>query len=83
MSVDEQEALCSGVGIGIIPVSSAALAKALCGAGLMAWLQDDFGEARSQLEESVALWRRLGDERGLAQSLRVFSHACWAARTLR
>ena len=52
-----------------------ARAKALCGAGLMAWLQDDHGVARSHLEESVALWWQLGDKRGLAQSLRILSHA--------
>ena len=50
---------------------TAARAKALYGAGGLAWVQGDYGSARSLVEESVALWQRLGDTRGLAYSLTI------------
>jgi predicted ATPase/DNA-binding CsgD family transcriptional regulator len=53
---------------------SAARAKVLCGAGLLGWIQGDRAAARSRLEESVALWRELKDEEGLAQALRILGH---------
>jgi predicted ATPase/DNA-binding CsgD family transcriptional regulator len=56
------------------PAPRAARAKALCGAGLLDWLQGDQTTARSRLEESVALWRELEDEQGLAQALRILAH---------
>ncbi len=52
---------------------SAARAKALSGGGFLAWMQGDQATARSQLEESVALWREVGDKQGLAQALRFLS----------
>src|SRR5215203_460020 len=55
------------------PGPAAARAKALSGAGFLAWMQGDQGQARSQLEESVALWRAVGDKQGLAQALRFLS----------
>ena len=55
------------------PARSAVRAKALTGAGTMAWEQGDRVAARSRLEESVALWRELGDERGLALALQLLS----------
>jgi len=45
---------------------SAAFARALFGAGVLAQVQGDVAAARSRLEESAALWRKLGDQRGLA-----------------
>lgn len=36
-------------------------------------MQGDQDTARSQLEESVALWREVGDKQGLAQALRFLS----------
>jgi predicted ATPase/DNA-binding SARP family transcriptional activator len=36
-------------------------ASALYGAGLLAWFQFDFQEARPLLEQSVAMWQGLGD----------------------
>ncbi len=50
-----------------------ARAKALTGAGTMAWEQGDRAAARSQLEESVSLWRELEDEQGLALALQLLS----------
>lgn len=44
-------------------------AKALCAAGELAWYQADDAEARTLLEESVALYRQLGDEHGLIRPL--------------
>jgi len=52
---------------------TAARAKALSGGGFLAWMQGDQDTARSQLEESVALWREVGDKQGLAQALRFLS----------
>jgi predicted ATPase/DNA-binding CsgD family transcriptional regulator len=55
------------------PRRTAARAKALSGGGFLAWMQGDQTTARSQLEESVALWREVGDKQGLAQALRFLS----------
>jgi predicted ATPase/DNA-binding CsgD family transcriptional regulator len=55
------------------PERTAARAKALSGRGFLAWMQGDQAAARSRLEESVALWRELGDKQGLAQALRFLS----------
>ncbi len=51
-----------------------AVAKALVGAGHLAWLQGDYVVARRQLEESVDLWRGLGDTHGLAFALHILGH---------
>jgi predicted ATPase/DNA-binding CsgD family transcriptional regulator len=55
------------------PRHGAAKAKVLSGRGFLAWMQGDQQTARSQLEESVALWREVGDRQGLAQALRFLS----------
>jgi non-specific serine/threonine protein kinase len=55
------------------PARTEARAKTLSGGGFLAWMQGDQETARSRLEESVALWRELGDEQGLAQALRFLS----------
>src|SRR6185436_4308891 len=44
------------------------LAKALNGAGNLAWLQGDFDAARALHTESLALRRELGDKSGIAGS---------------
>lgn len=49
---------------------TAARAKALWGAGLMAMNQGNYQFARGMLEESEAIWRALGDRLGLAITLR-------------
>jgi predicted ATPase/DNA-binding NarL/FixJ family response regulator len=49
---------------------TAVRAKALWGAGLMAMILGDFPRARAELEESVALWRSIGNRHGLAVALR-------------
>jgi predicted ATPase/DNA-binding SARP family transcriptional activator len=46
-------------------------AKALTGAGVLAFLQCEYGLATAQLEEGLALWRDLGDERGVASALQI------------
>jgi predicted ATPase len=48
-----------------------ARAKALYGAGGLAFLQGAFDVARPLIEESVAIWRELGDQRGLGFALIV------------
>jgi predicted ATPase/DNA-binding XRE family transcriptional regulator len=47
---------------------TATRAKALWSAGGVAWIQGDY-EARPLLEESVEIWREVGDKRGLAYSV--------------
>lgn len=48
----------------------AARAKALWCAGALAWIQGNYANAKSQLNESTVLWRSLSDNYGLAISLR-------------
>src|SRR5919107_1411782 len=55
------------------PRRTAARAKALSSGGFLNWMQGDQTTARSQLEESVTLWRGVGDKQGLAQALRFLS----------
>jgi predicted ATPase/DNA-binding SARP family transcriptional activator len=55
------------------PARTAARAKALSGGGFLAWMQGDHAVARSQLEESVTIWREVGDKQGLTQALRFLS----------
>jgi predicted ATPase/transcriptional regulator with XRE-family HTH domain/Tfp pilus assembly protein PilF len=45
--------------------------KALTAAGILAREQGDFGHARTMLEESLAIRRRSGDQRGAAQALNI------------
>ncbi len=51
------------------PLPEATRAKVLLGEGTLAWLQGDFAQAVGPLEESVALWRAIGDQRGLGAAL--------------
>ncbi|MBC8134285.1 MAG: hypothetical protein H8F28_00155 [Fibrella sp.] len=44
--------------------TSAGHAKALFGAGILAWIQDDYRKARQLLERSLLLWRELADDEG-------------------
>ena len=48
---------------------TAVTARALFAAGFMSFLQGAYGAARSLLEESIAIWREVGDKQGLAYSL--------------
>jgi len=49
--------------------TSAARAKALYGAGLLAWQQGDYPAARSLYEQSLAIHRQLGNQKGIANAL--------------
>ncbi|MSP12497.1 MAG: adenylate/guanylate cyclase domain-containing protein, partial [Chloroflexi bacterium] len=57
-----EEILAQTAGLG----RTAARAKALCAAS---WFQDDSTAKRSRYEESIAIWREVGDQRGLALAL--------------
>ena len=46
-----------------------ARAEALNAAGILTYYQGDYTAARSLHEESLAIWRELGDRRGMARSL--------------
>jgi len=50
-------------------LSSAVRAKALNGAGVLAHYQGDYRQAKVLCEESLALFRELGDKRGMVASL--------------
>ena len=56
-------------------VRSSVRAKALMGAGTLATLQGDLGQAEALCGESLALYRELGDTRGMAFSLSSLGHA--------
>jgi tetratricopeptide (TPR) repeat protein len=49
-------------------------AQALYGAGALALSQGDCAQARAVIEESLALWRELGDRQGIATTLRAVGH---------
>jgi non-specific serine/threonine protein kinase len=51
--------------------SPAARATALHACGELAWLSGQYAAARTRLEESAALFRGLGDQRGLAYTLQA------------
>ncbi len=50
-------------------VPSSLRARALTGAGVLAWRQGDLAQARALHEESLGIWRRLGDQRGIISAL--------------
>jgi len=56
-------------------VRSSVRAKALIGAGELAILQDDIGQAEALCGEGLALYRELGDRRGSATSLSSLGYA--------
>lgn len=51
------------------PPSTEAQANALFGAGTLATFQGDFAVAQADLEQSISLWRTLGDTLGEARTL--------------
>jgi predicted ATPase/DNA-binding CsgD family transcriptional regulator len=53
----------------VAEVNSAVRAKALLGAGTLARFQGDFARARALSDQSVALYRALGDKEGLLNAL--------------
>jgi predicted ATPase/class 3 adenylate cyclase len=69
------EALMRANGLG----RTAARANALFGAGTLASVQGDLVTTRSRVEESVAIWREVGDKRGLALSLSYDRGLGWIA----
>jgi tetratricopeptide (TPR) repeat protein len=50
-----------------------ARARALTALGELAWLQGDYTTARQAAEESVALWRVIGEQEGLAIALHTWA----------
>jgi tetratricopeptide (TPR) repeat protein len=65
-----------------------ARAQALYGAGILAWYQSDYARATELYEESLALFRELGDKRGIACALEMIGlvasdeeHLTWAITT--
>ncbi|MEO8345372.1 MAG: tetratricopeptide repeat protein [Betaproteobacteria bacterium] len=50
-------------------VRDAARAMALNGAGVLAWQQADSSEAHTLFQESLAIWRELGNRRGISDAL--------------
>jgi predicted ATPase/DNA-binding CsgD family transcriptional regulator len=56
-------------------VRSSVQAKALTGAGALATMQGDFGQAEVLCGEGLALYRELGDHRGIANALSCLGYA--------
>ncbi|MFL5656654.1 MAG: tetratricopeptide repeat protein [Ktedonobacteraceae bacterium] len=56
-------------------VRSSVRAKALIGAGELATLQDDYGQAEALCGEGLALYRELRDRRGSATALSIWGYA--------
>ena len=56
---------------------TAALAKALTGAGTLAHNQGDYIAARSLYEESLAVWQEVGDKAGVADALNNLGWVAW------
>ena len=54
---------------------AAVRAKALNGAAGMAWHQGDLARAATLAEESIALYRELGDKKGLSRALNILGMA--------
>lgn len=57
-----------------LPMNLPARAKLLIAAGCLSWQQGDYSTAAPWLDESVRLWRELGDEHGLAEALHFQGH---------
>jgi DNA-binding CsgD family transcriptional regulator/tetratricopeptide (TPR) repeat protein len=49
-------------------------ARALLGAGALAWQQGDYEIAAAQLDASLAIWRTLSDRSGLAETIHLLGH---------
>jgi DNA-binding SARP family transcriptional activator/predicted ATPase len=59
----------------ISDLQSPVVAKALYGAGLLAWHQGDYPAARDRLEQSVTLWRWIGNQQELGYTLLALAEA--------
>jgi predicted ATPase/DNA-binding winged helix-turn-helix (wHTH) protein len=58
-------------------VPTPARAKVLTGAGHLAHNQGDYTTARALFEESLALWREIGNKRGVASALNDLGWMAW------
>jgi predicted ATPase/DNA-binding winged helix-turn-helix (wHTH) protein len=58
-------------------VPMAARAKVLTGAGHLAHNQGDYAAARALFAESLALWREIGNKRGIASALNDLGWMAW------
>ena len=56
------------------PVRGKPRAKALLADGALAWQQGDYAVARPRLQESIALWREVGDLHHVAVALQLLGH---------
>jgi predicted ATPase/DNA-binding SARP family transcriptional activator len=52
-------------------------ARALLGAGMLAWSQADYARAAACYEESLALFSRIEDRAGIAQALNNLGNVAW------
>src|SRR5205807_1598656 len=58
-------------------VASSIGAKALFAAAHLAFVQSDYERAEALCEGSLALYRELGDQRGIAFSLGILGNVAW------
>ena len=71
-AIQRCEVLSAGQGLDPLSYASAR-AKAITGMGVLFFVQGDFRQAASLLEEGVHLWREVGDMYGLSFSLALLS----------
>ncbi|MGH8103529.1 MAG: ATP-binding protein [bacterium] len=62
---------------GAVPESQTILAKALNGAGALAYWQGDYAAARDLHQQALTIRRELGDRRGIAGSLNNLGNVAW------
>ena len=67
--------------LALSPAPTVARAKALQGAGYLAFAQGDYDHARALMEESLVLSRQLGDKRGIAIALAQLGRVATAKAT--
>jgi predicted ATPase/DNA-binding SARP family transcriptional activator len=60
---------------GEVQIGTAARAKALSGAAGLARIENDYSAAQTLDQQSLEIYRKLGDRQGIAQSLNSLSHA--------
>ncbi len=60
--------------------ASAVRARAMHGAGFIAWFQDDYDQAFNWLKKSETMWQALADPLGLAYTRIYLAHCLWASK---
>ncbi len=76
-----ERALAPGVSLADTRINPSVRAKALFATAHLAFVQSDYGRTEVLCEESLALYRELGDQRGIAYSLYWLGNLAWVKGT--